>query len=121
MSEETKMDKLTTEFAEYICNNICVHTFNDELTQEEVENICIDCKIGEFVCDVSNEYNRIFEFDKSQSAKLMQKYSEIVMCNDCDYCVTVKETGDKWCRLSGGLAKILGDKDGCSAGKESVD
>lgn len=75
MQEETKMDKLTTEFAEYICDHLCKHpTF---LSKEKLEDKCLECKIGQFICDILNEYNRINNFDKTKSAKLLKQIQEL--------------------------------------------
>ncbi len=71
MSEQTNMDKLTTEMAEYICDKIC--RFPYELTEDELEEKCAGCKMGVYVCHILNEYNEINDFDKTQSAKLLRK------------------------------------------------
>lgn len=57
--KETKMDKLTTEFAEHICDNLC--HYPHLLNGEELEDKCLGCKIGKFICDILNEHNRILE------------------------------------------------------------
>lgn len=53
---ETVMDKITTEMAEHICDNIC--RFPLEKNDTELEEICSECKIGKFICDILNEHNR---------------------------------------------------------------
>lgn len=63
---ETKMDKITTEFAEHICDNLCRYPHMAD--GKSLEIICSDCKIGKFICDILNEYNRINDLDKTQSA-----------------------------------------------------
>ena len=67
--EETKMDKLTTEFAEHICDNLC--RYPHLLGGEELEDKCSGCKMGKFICDILNEYNRLDDFEKTQVAKLL--------------------------------------------------
>lgn len=57
MQEETKMDKLTTEFAEYICDHLC--KYPTLLSEEEIEDKCLECKMEQYICDISNEYNQI--------------------------------------------------------------
>lgn len=39
--KETKMDRITTEMAEHICDNLCKHPCQN-LDQEELEEICAD-------------------------------------------------------------------------------
>lgn len=56
MSKETVMDKITTEMAEHICDNIC--RFPREVEeQDELDEICCECEIGRFICNILNEYN----------------------------------------------------------------
>lgn len=47
------LDKITTEMMEYICDSLCKYPEmeSDEETQEE---LCADCKMGKFVCDILN-------------------------------------------------------------------
>lgn len=54
---DTDMDKLTTEMMEHICDNLCKHPCNAK-DQEELDDICAECKMGKFVCDILNTYNR---------------------------------------------------------------
>lgn len=51
------MDKLTTEMMEHICDNLCKHPIREGQTQDELEDICAECKMGKFVCDILNTYN----------------------------------------------------------------
>ena len=73
---DTDMDKLTTEMMEHICDNICMHPIRVGQTQDELDDICAECKMGKFVCDILNAYNRLNEFDKTQSYDLLKKLSE---------------------------------------------
>ena len=73
MSEENKMKQIVTEMMEHICNNLCIHPKRMALSQEELDDICTGCKAGRGVIDILNEYDRLNDFDKSQSAKLMKK------------------------------------------------
>lgn len=75
--EENIMDKLTTEMMEHICDNICKEPCRTDIDQEQLDDICAECKMARFVCDILNQYNRINEFDKSQRYKLMQRVSEL--------------------------------------------
>lgn len=51
------MDKLTTEMMEHICDNLCKHPNRVDITQEELDEVCDECKMGKFVCDILNTYN----------------------------------------------------------------
>lgn len=56
MSQETAMDKITTEMAEHICDNLC--RFPREVSeQDELDEICCECEMGRFICNILNEYN----------------------------------------------------------------
>lgn len=73
--EETKMDKITTEFAEHICDNLC--RYPNMADGKSLEIICSECKIAKFICDILNEHNRINDLDKTQSAKLLKQVQEL--------------------------------------------
>ena len=75
-TEPTDMDKLTTEMMEHICDNICMHPIRVGQTQDELDDICAECKMGKFVCNILNTYNRLNEFDKTQSHDLLKKLSK---------------------------------------------
>lgn len=76
-NEETAMDTITTEMMEYLCDNLCKHPNRVGINQEELDEICAGCKMGQFVCGILNEYNRLNDFEKTQSFKLLQKVSEL--------------------------------------------
>ena len=73
--EQTKMDKIVTEMAEHICDKLC--RFPREMDQEELDEHCCDCKMGQFICDIQNTYNHLNDFEKSQCCKLLQTISEL--------------------------------------------
>lgn len=74
--EQTKMDQITTEMAEFICDDICKHR-EEGLSQDELDEICCDCKMGQFICEILNTYNELNDFEKSQCCKLLQELSEL--------------------------------------------
>lgn len=76
MSELTKMDLLTTKMAEHICDNLCAYP-KVTPNQEVLEDICANCKMGQFICDILNEYNHINDFEHTQCHKLLQKIAEL--------------------------------------------
>lgn len=69
--EETWMDGITTEMMEHICDNLC--KYPDQLSGEELEDKCAECKMGRFVCDILNQYNKVIDFENSQCAKLLEQ------------------------------------------------
>lgn len=73
--EESTMDKLTSEMAEHIRDHLC--RFPREMEQEELDEHCDNCKMGQFICDILNEYNRINDFEHTQCHKLLQKIAEL--------------------------------------------
>ncbi len=44
------IDQITTEMAEHICDELCRHP--KELTKDELIDICAECKLGQFICDI---------------------------------------------------------------------
>lgn len=75
-TEETWMDGITTEMMEHICDNLC--KYPDQLSEEELEDKCTtDCKMGRFVCDILNQYNKVNDFANSQCAKLLEQMHEL--------------------------------------------
>lgn len=61
------MDGITTEMMEHICDNLCKHP--DHLSGEALEDKCAECKMGRFVCDILNQYNKC--------AKLLEQMHEL--------------------------------------------
>lgn len=74
--EENQMDKLTTEFAAFICDHICKYATLVH-SQELLDNCCDECPMGKYICDILNTYNRLNDFEQSQSYKLLQKIAEL--------------------------------------------
>lgn len=47
------LNSITTEMMEHICDNLC--WYPEEVSdKEELERICAECKMGQFVCDIIN-------------------------------------------------------------------
>lgn len=113
--EQTRMDEITTEMAEYICDKLCVHSCGSSISEEELEAKCAECKMDKFVIDALNTYNEINNFEQSQVRKLMEQYSDLVRCADCKYAKKNAE-GRMWCNHLEGLTSYLEEKDGCSKG-----
>ena len=66
-TEETWMDGITTEMMEHICDNLC--KYPNQLSGEQLEDKCAECKMGRFVCDILNQYNTC--------AKLLEQMQEL--------------------------------------------
>lgn len=69
------MNGITTEMMEHICDNLC--KYPDQLNRIELDDKCAECKMGRFVCDILNQYNKINDFTSSQCAKLMNQMHEL--------------------------------------------
>lgn len=58
MTDRTKMDELTEEMAEHVCDNLCKYPAQCG-SRVELEGICAECKLGEFICGILNTHNRV--------------------------------------------------------------
>lgn len=113
--EETVMEKLTTDFAEFICDRICGKITG--MSEEDAAEVCADCEMGLYIIKIDNAYNELNLFDNTQVAAVMKKYSGITLCTECEYRAK-DEAGYFWCRCASGIiGHSLGEKDGCSIGK----
>ena len=56
-----RMEEIIDEMAGYVCDKICRHRIGDSLDQERLDEICAECDMGDHVCNVLNEYNRVTE------------------------------------------------------------
>ena len=74
-TEETWMDGITTEMMEHICDNLC--KYPDQLSEMEPEDKCAECKMGRFMRDILNQYNKVNDFANSQCAKLLEQMHEL--------------------------------------------
>ena len=100
--QEKKLVKLLDNLMSIACDN-CKKI--EGASQEETDEICAECTVGECLCKILNENKR---------------YSKIVLCNECEYC---REDDDRqgnefaWCQLNNGLDGNIDSNDGCSRGK----
>lgn len=51
------MDGITTEMMDHICDDLC--RYPDQLNRIELDDKCAECKMGRFVCDILNQYNKV--------------------------------------------------------------
>ena len=86
---DTDMEKLTTEMMEHICDNICKYPCNIK-DVEKLEDICAECKMGQFVCDILNAYNRLqqasYDVNKVvEQINELRAYCDNTDCKECKY------------------------------------
>lgn len=116
---QNKMEQITEKMADYVCGKLCMHKLRSP-SESELEAICTECKMGEYINDIQYAYDNINSFDRSQSLQLMRKYSGFVRCNDCEY-AKINEYGQRWCNNIQGMTNSwLTDEDGCARGKQKM-
>lgn len=109
--EKNVMESIMNEFSEYICDHLCKYPEQIK-DQEKLEE---HCEHGRFHCAVLNEYNEINNFGHSQAAKLINKYKNIVFCEECeDRWYSQSDEASHCC--SNRIYRALKPGDGCSCG-----
>lgn len=46
------LEEIITKMMEYVCDTLCKYPCKEE--QEQLDIICADCEMGQFVCDILN-------------------------------------------------------------------
>lgn len=105
---------------EHICDNLCVMP-KKGYDKEKLDEACAGCELSQHIRNILNTYDKVNSFGKTQAAKLMEKYSSITLCEECEYRAPIKATDDYWCRLGNGIDGCLNPGDGCSRGKRKED
>lgn len=83
-----------------------------------MDRICGRCGLQQHTDRIREEYEKINNFDKSSTGKLMKRYRKITLCKDCRYRAKGKP-GYHYCRAGFGLPVVpLRENDGCSMGEE---
>lgn len=74
--EENEMYRITTELAEWTCDQICIypHKIHNE---EMLADICCECALGSYICQILNLYNKLNNFEQSQIIKLLARIAEL--------------------------------------------
>ncbi|WP_024348013.1 hypothetical protein [Lacrimispora indolis] len=68
MADQNEMLKIVTPMAEDICDHLC--RFPKEVSDSEaLEDICAECQMGQYVCDILNTYNRVRERTVANESK----------------------------------------------------
>lgn len=113
--EKNVMESIMNEFSEYICDHLCKYPEQIK-DQEKLEEHCVEhCEHGRFHCAVLNEYNEINNFGHSQAAKLINKYKNIVFCEECEDRWYSQSDEASYC-CSSRICRALKPGDGCSCG-----
>ena len=100
----------------YICDELC--WFREETQGDLMDRICGRCGLQQHTDRIREEYEKINNFDKSSTGKLMKRYRKITLCKDCRYRAKGKP-GYHYCRAGFGLPVVpLRENDGCSMGEE---
>ena len=102
----------------YICDNICQYREKTD-SQEELEYyFCSSCEMGKRTRKIKAEYDKINSFDHSQAVQLMNKYKNIVLCEECEDRWYSKADKTSYCCSEDGICKVLKPGDGCSCGRK---
>ena len=71
MVDQNEMEKIVAPMMEHVRDHLC--RFPKEISdQEEMDRICGGCEMGQYVCDILNQYDKINDFEKSQCVKLLK-------------------------------------------------
>ena len=118
--EDNEMLQILQPMMEHICDNLCVMP-KKGYDKEKLDEACAGCELSQHIRNILNTYDKVNSFGKTQAAKLMEKYSSITLCEECEYRAPIKATDDYWCRLGNGIDGSLNPGDGCSRGKRKED
>lgn len=68
----SKIEEITDNMAEHFCNNLCWHPKRTDISQEQLEDICCECQMGKYMCDILNESER--KRESAWTRKLMSRF-----------------------------------------------
>lgn len=71
------IEPVLTEFAEYICDMVCGNL--EDVPEQEVANICSECKVGIFLSEIKNRYTLIDTFVGSELEKMLIRNNRLEM------------------------------------------
>lgn len=75
ITEKTEMDEIVENMTEHVCDHLCRYP-KQEGSSKQLEDICMDCQMGEFACSILNKYNLLNDFEKSQCMHLLKELSK---------------------------------------------
>ena len=91
----------------YICDNICQYREKTD-SQEALEYyFCSSCEMSRYASKIKAEYDRINSFDHSQAVQLMNKYKNIVLCEECEDRWYSKSDEASYCCNIDGICRTL--------------
>lgn len=115
-NEDEGIDGILEELMAYVCDELC--WLREEVQGDLMDRICGRCGLQQYTDRIREEYEKINNFDKSQTGQLMNRYRKIKLCKDCRYRAKGKP-GYHYCRAGFGLPVVpLRENDGCSMGEE---
>ena len=68
MSEQNEMEKIVTPMMEHVCDHLCRFP-RETVSEEDLDEICAECQMGQYVCDILNTYNRVRERTVANESK----------------------------------------------------
>lgn len=90
--------------------------FREEMQGDLMDRICGRCGLQQYTDRIREEYEKINNFDKSQTSQLMNRYRKITLCKDCRYRGGINKP--HCVGKMSGIAGTLMEGDGCSRGEE---
>lgn len=69
MVDPNEMEKTTTTMMEHLCDHLCRFPWGTG-RKEDLEDICADCKMGQYVCDILNTYNSACKLQAAADAAI---------------------------------------------------
>lgn len=85
MAGQNEVDKITTTMMEHLCDHLCRFPWETE-RKEDLEDICAECKMGQYVCDILNTY----KLDRQEWIPVTERLPEL----DTDVLVAVYDFGE---------------------------
>lgn len=82
-NEDEGIDGILEELMAHVCDELC--RFREEMQGDLMDRICGRCGLQQYTDRIREEYEKINNFDKSQTGQLMNRYRKITLCKDCRY------------------------------------
>lgn len=115
--EDDGIDTNIEALEEYICDNICQYREKTDSYEALEYYFCSSCEMSKRTSKIKAEYDRINSFDNSQAVQLMNKYKNIVLCEECEYRYYSEPENIGYCQCVEEIRRKLKPGDGCSCGK----
>lgn len=115
-NEDEGIDGILEELMAYVCDELC--RLREEMQGDLMDRICGRCGLQQYTDRIREEYDRINSFDHSQAVQLMNKYKNIVLCEECEDRWYSKADKTSYCCSEDGICRVLKPGDGCSCGRK---